>query len=97
MSNSNDRKEAYSIIQEVGLQDEIKKKFGKNYTQVSNKDLWEYINETVELVEEKSVEEVYDEIKSLVEAGIFTTKELDAIIELVTELRARINEFVNIS
>lgn len=90
MGNNLDRKEAYSIIKELNLQDEIKQKFGRNYTQVSNEDLWNYINEIVDIIDEKDVEEVYDEIKALAEAGVLTPDDLEAIAEMTAELAARI-------
>jgi len=34
-----DRKEAYAQIKKLGLAEEVKKKFGKNFTQVSTTDL----------------------------------------------------------
>lgn len=41
-----ERKEIYAKIQELNLQDEVKKTYGKNYTQVGNSDLekiiWNY-------------------------------------------------------
>ena len=41
-----ERKEIYAKIQELNLQEEVKKTYGKNYTQVGNSDLekviWNY-------------------------------------------------------
>lgn len=41
-----ERKELYAKIQQLGLQEEVKQTYGKNYTQVSNDDLeriiWKY-------------------------------------------------------
>ena len=34
-----DRKEAYALIKKLGLAEDVKKKFGKNFTQVSTTDL----------------------------------------------------------
>lgn len=40
------RQELYSMIKELGLQEEVQKTFGRNFTQVKNKDLqqtiWNY-------------------------------------------------------
>ena len=39
-----DRKEIYAEVKKLGLADEVKKKFGKNYTQVGNDDLMSVIS-----------------------------------------------------
>lgn len=41
------RKEAYEIIQDLGTEFkvDIRKHFGKSYTQVSTEQLWQYIND----------------------------------------------------
>ena len=39
-----DRKEIYAEIKKLGLENDVKKKFGKNYTQVGNNDLMSIIN-----------------------------------------------------
>lgn len=91
----NSRKEAYAIIKECCLQEEIKQTFGKNFTQVSNKDLWEFINDNVDIVDEKSVEEIYDDIKAMVEVNVLKANDLDALVELLTELSARLKELAN--
>lgn len=39
-----DRQEAYAEVKRLGLDDAIKAKFGKNFTQVSTKDLIDFIN-----------------------------------------------------
>lgn len=40
-----DRFEAYNVIKENNLQDAIKEYFGRNFTQVSTANLWEFIND----------------------------------------------------
>lgn len=51
---ANGRKEAYAIIKEGGkeVQEAIKREYGRNYTQVSTADLWNFIAENTEEVEE---------------------------------------------
>ena len=39
------RKEAYNIIKDRGLQDAVKERFGRNFTQVGTEDLWTFIYE----------------------------------------------------
>lgn len=40
-----DRKEIYAEVKKLGLEEDIKKKYGKNYTMVSNNDLMAAIND----------------------------------------------------
>lgn len=40
-----DRKEIYAEVKKLGLEEDIKKKYGKNYTMVSNNDLMTAIND----------------------------------------------------
>lgn len=45
ISSGSDRSEAYVLIKKHNLQDVVKQKYGKNYTQVSTKDLWDTISD----------------------------------------------------
>ena len=42
--NSTDRAEAYKIIKDNDMQEEVKEEFGRNFTQVSTAALWEFIH-----------------------------------------------------
>ena len=57
------RKEAYSIIKELGqdAMNEIKDIYGRNYTQVSTANLWEYIDENYDIEEDDELDEEEDE------------------------------------
>lgn len=46
-SGAGSRAEAYQIVKEHGLQEDIKEEFGTNYTHVSTSDLWSFIEEHV--------------------------------------------------
>ncbi len=48
-----DRKEAYAQIKNLGLAEDVKKKFGKNFTQVSTTDLVAMIEEAKKPVAKK--------------------------------------------
>lgn len=56
------RKDAYDIIKEEGLADEIKEAFnGVNFTHISTSDLWEFINNREdEEVDDEKEEDLYD-------------------------------------
>ena len=47
-----DRKQIYNEIRSLGLQEEVVKTFGKNYTQCSNVDLLSIINSVKNSIEE---------------------------------------------
>lgn len=51
-SGIGDRATAYGLIKEHGLQEVVKLKFGKNFTQVSTADLWDVIKEAGTVMEE---------------------------------------------
>ena len=62
------RKEAYAIIKEMGVDamDEIKEEYGRNYTQVTTNDLWDYIDENYNAeddVEDLEGDEVFEDSK----------------------------------
>lgn len=59
------RKEAYSIIKELDLAEDIKRAYGRNYTQVSTVALWDYIKNNTEEVDvdtEEEEEEKFPEV-----------------------------------
>lgn len=54
-----DRKNAYRVIQDNELQEEVKEEFGRNYTLVRTSDLWNFIHDTLD---DDTVEDsMYDE------------------------------------
>lgn len=63
------RANAYDIIKEKGLQDEIKEEYGKNYTLLPNSDLWEFIDkiEKDEVDEKTTATEDYDDVEDILE------------------------------
>lgn len=65
-SGCGSRKDAYDIIKEENLAEDIKEQFGINYTHISTADLWEFINnredeDIEEDVEDEDNEEDYNE------------------------------------
>lgn len=59
-----DRKELYKTVKEYNLEDDVKNRFHKNFTQVSSDDLYNFINEVVDREsndEYEQQEEEYDE------------------------------------
>lgn len=67
-SGAGTRQEAYAAIKAQGLQEEVKKRFGRNFTQVPTDDLWDFLisNTKVEipsaLPEEEGEEEVEEPV-----------------------------------
>jgi hypothetical protein len=43
-----DRKTAYEVIKNNGLQESVKKEFGDNYTHVATEDLWDFIHDNLD-------------------------------------------------
>lgn len=79
-----DRKELYKIIKSNNLEEKIKKEFGRNFTQVSSKDL-EKVVVTVKVTEvHKPVKHNCDITKKLVEVlqkkRILLNSEVDYIL-----------------
>lgn len=79
-----DRKELYKIIKNNNLEEKIKKEFGRNFTQVSSKDL-EKVVVTVKVTEvHKPVKPNCDMTKKLVEVlqkkRILLKSEVDYIL-----------------
>jgi hypothetical protein len=97
------RKEAYQIIQDLGTEFkvDIRKKFGKSYTQVTTDDLCKYINEnTVERIEaphNELVNWLYDSIKDMARNDIIFPDDIVVLADLLTELGARLNELDELS
>lgn len=61
-SGAGDRQEAYVFIKGHGLQDEVKEKFGRNFTQVPTADLLDFINNHIEArSSENELVDDYDE------------------------------------
>ena len=56
-----DRKEAFRLVKELNLQDEIKEIFGKNYTLVTTANLEEVINSCRDEEEDDEEEDDYNE------------------------------------
>ena len=56
-SGAMSRKEVYDIIKENNLGDDIKEKFGKNYTVIPTADLERFINDDYDVIVDKLVEE----------------------------------------
>ena len=99
------RKEAYAIIKELNLANDIKEAFGRNFTQVPTVALWDFIKNNTEEVENTDdaeaseseepveiplaatlVENIYDNVKLLVKAGVLGAKEMEALNEMIEEL-----------
>lgn len=99
------RKEAYAIIKELNLANDIKEAFGRNFTQVSTVALWDFIKNNTDEVENDDdaeaseseepveiplaatlVENIYDNVKLLVKAGVLGAKEMEALNEMIEEL-----------
>lgn len=92
------RKEAYLIIKDLGFEKDIKEVFGKDYTKVSNENLWKFIDANTEIVEDEEEEpnnlevtnHIYDLIKSLATSGVLNSADLMIIAEDVEELSYRV-------
>ena len=55
------RKELYNKVKQLGLQDQIKNAFGKNFTLVSNEDLQSFIEDIEDTPEVSETEEPQEE------------------------------------
>ena len=88
-----DRAELYSLIKKNRLEDMIKKHFGKNFTNVSTKELSDIIFEhgcgqaSEKIKEESSVKEIsgYAKVKSSESKATYTKAELDVILSDLTD------------
>ena len=88
-----DRAELYGLIKKNKLEDMIKKHFGKNFTNVSTKELSDIIFEhgcgqaSEKIKEESSVKEIsgYALVKSSESEAIYTKAELDIIVSDLTD------------
>lgn len=95
------RYNAYLIIKGCDLQEEIQRRYGRNFTRVATEDLWQVIDETTVEVDEEEypkqgyrthtapVETIYDLIKLGAESHMLSPKDVEDIAELVTELYQR--------
>ena len=95
------RYNAYLIIKGCDLQEEIQRRYGRNFTRVATEDLWKVIDETTVEVDEEEypkqeyrthtapVETIYDLIKLGAESHMLSPKDVEDIAELVTELYQR--------
>lgn len=81
-----DRKQIYNEIRSLGLQEEVVKTFGKNYTQCSNVDLLSIINsikDSKKAVENKSCFCAFDKlIEILQRKRILLNSEVQEIMSL---------------
>jgi len=95
------RYNAHLIIKGCDLQEEIQRRYGRNFTRVATEDLWKVIDETTVEVDEEEypkqeyrthtapVETIYDLIKLGAESHMLSPKDVEDIAELVTELYQR--------
>lgn len=78
------RKELYNEIISLDLKEEVKVRFGKNYTNVSTKDLQKVVDETYETLNESATRVVCNAVTKLVEIlgkkNILLKSEIDIIM-----------------
>lgn len=75
-----DRKELYKEITSLGLQDEVKARYGKNYTQCSNADLQKVVDE-VKISLAKSCDCAFSRlVEILAKKKILLKSEVDTIM-----------------
>ena len=79
-----ERKEAYEQIKKLGLQEECKKQFGKNFTQCKTNELEEIIN-----AELKYVKAEVETINAITEATTKIEEPKDSFNKLLAILRKR--------
>lgn len=89
ISSGSDRSEAYVLIKKHNLQDVVKQKYGKNYTQVSTKDLWDTISDMEEDNDysDDYDDEDYEKVQACTEVSkgkVF----LDDMVSFITSLLA---------
>ena len=86
-----DRKEAYEQIKKLNLQEECKKKYGKNFTQCKTNEL-EYIIDSFNKNKVKAVTEVATEVKptkATTKATAKAEEPKDSFYKLLAILRRR--------
>lgn len=78
------RKQLYNEITSLGLQNEVKSRYGKNYTQCSNEALQKLVDEIHETYVESVEQVVYNRlialVKILAKKKILLKSEVDAIM-----------------
>ena len=78
------RKQLYNEITSLGLQNEVKSRYGKNYTQCSNETLQKLVDEIhetyVESVEQVAYNSLIALVKILAKKKILLKSEVDAIM-----------------
>lgn len=78
------RKQLYNEITSLGLQNEVKSRYGKNYTQCSNEALQKLVDEIhetyVESVEQVAYNSLIALVKILAKKKILLKSEVDAIM-----------------
>ena len=112
IDNGVSRKELYAEIKARKLEDKVKERYGRNYTQVSSAELEDFINTnkcentpkkaentkeckcctTPEATHPAIVEWVYTGIKALVTEHSLDLSDLEVIMSLIEELKARTAE-----
>lgn len=94
IKNGMDRKEAYGIIaKNENLKEIIKKKFGKNYTQVKTADLEKIIAKEVNEKMNKEIKENYKAVKETVDAKKEVEENAECKKEITSEdIKAILNE-----
>lgn len=92
------RKEAYEIIQDLGTEFkvDIRKHFGKSYTQVSTEQLWQYINdnteEQIEAINPEFANWIYDSLKDAASSHLVAADDIIVLADQLAELGARLHE-----
>ncbi len=78
------RKELYNAITSLNLQDEVKARFGKNYTQVSNVDLENVVAEAEAVLNANAIpvtcNAIYKLVEILAKKHVLLKSEVDAIL-----------------
>ena len=91
------RKELYARVKELGIADEIKNTFGKNFTQVSNDNLEMFVLKSTKAEKPKTIKKADakpKEVKNIDKAmvklvstlqykGYLTTNEVDDVLSLL--------------
>ena len=89
-----DRREIYAQIKELGLAEEVKKKFGKNFTQVSTVTLVSLIEKSkVKKVDSKKVK-TGEDTKKVTETVVNYKAKYDTLVTAVAKFLALIPEDV---
>lgn len=97
-SGASSRQEVYAAIKELNLQEDCKRMFGKNYTQIATKDLVSVINSYFATKKGCNDTSIRTAIKLLVSA-LYKTRTLDKetttrILNIIEEVATTTKEFV---